>query len=181
MPSTADYSNYGFTWFDWVAEIMKRQVTQDSLQQLSAWATTPQGTSGSPATPADPWADEAFQTNKVDTTLLTNRLDDLQIERPDASPVENLGESMFAGLDTIEDILPSFSGADPTLTIVPAFQFGAASSPAFQGRFVLDYGVQQVFAAVMEWIWYLLGAVGLIFIIRQEWNFWSTLGGSASD
>lgn len=91
-------------------------------------------------------------------------------------------------VDDIQNLLPSWDPqGSPNMVVIPEMTIGGIHVPMGQADF-LSFGnrdsnssIVPIIQAFCRWAWHLVCLVGLFLIVRAEFNFWSTLGGSASD
>ena len=106
----------------------------------------------------------------------TNAVENLVLPDPD------LGDntSVLDVLDTkaVQDVLPSLTGGDTKLVILGT-QGSKGPVPYVEADLALPPNVQRTMHAVAVWLWRLLFALGVWRIVRDEYAYWSTLGGSA--
>lgn len=104
----------------------------------------------------------------------------------DGNPFETFEENL-------ERLVPSFGRGSPNMVVIPEMTIGGIHVPIGQADFLsLSTGgvrsspypippLQSFIIGFCSWIWRLCCFVGIFCIVKQEWNYWSTLGGSASD
>lgn len=97
-------------------------------------------------------------------------------------PDPDLGDntSILDVLDTssVEGVLPSLTGADTKLAVLGT-KGSNGSVPYVEADLALPPGVQRTMHGVAVWLWRLLFALGVWHIVRDEYSYWTTLGGSA--
>lgn len=87
------------------------------------------------------------------------------------------------------DLVPSFNEGRPNLVVIPEMTIGGVHVPIGQADFLSrtpsrtgdDISSFLTFvSSLCRWAWRLMCFVGLFYLVKQEWDYWSTLGGSAS-
>lgn len=117
----------------------------------------------------------------IDTgdTTNTNVLDELSLSRADTDAISGLTDYIDA--DDVGDMFGELDVTpDPQLRIFPGGQYGDVTVDAVYADFTLPDNVATMITTVARWLWHILVMVSLFVIVRQEFDYWSTLGGSAS-
>lgn len=152
-----------WTFEDWLAEYLKSNMV---LTSVSSFSNLVSDASSSGAT-------------MEDENVETNALDELTIEQADTdaigdltSVVDSMGvEDAFSGVHV--------SSANPVLRIFDGGQYGSVRVAPVDADFSLPQSVANLMKSISKWLWRLLCVVSIFCIVRQEFDFWSTLGGSA--
>lgn len=123
-------------------------------------------------------------TSEEDPEISTNCPPDLEIQLPTAPNTD-----IFSGpLETLQSKLPVGFEGDPRILVIPEFTFGSSHSAAAYGD-LLPYGsggtgatgFVRVIQKFCKWVWAILAFLCCFGIVRTEYNFWTTLGGSANE
>lgn len=124
----------------------------------------------------EPESDALEYVEDTSDTPATNAVADLVLPDPD------LGDntSVLDVLDTsaVDGVLPSLTGGDPTLVVLGT-KGSNGSVPYVEADLSLPPNVQRTMHGVAVWLWRLLFALGVWHIVRDEYAYWTTLGGSA--
>lgn len=155
-----------FTFEDFLADYLKSNLV---LTSVSSYSNLLSDASSTGATMSDD-----------DETVETNELDVLSIHKADTSAigdltsvVDSMGiEDAFSGVHV--------SSANPVLRIFDGGQYGSVRVAPVDADFSLPPSVANLMKSISKWLWRLLCVVSIFCIVRQEFDFWSTLGGSAS-
>lgn len=100
-------------------------------------------------------------------------LDKLKIEQPEISGIDKL----TSAIDPADfDVAPSFTGADPTIVLL------RSGTAGLQGDVVLDFTlpttVERGISVFAVWLWRILFVCSVWYLVKEEFGYWSTLGGS---
>lgn len=106
----------------------------------------------------------------------TNAVSDLVLPDPDLG--DNTAVLDVLDTSAVEGVLPSLTGGDPTLVILGA-QGSKGAVPYVEADLSLPPAVQRTMHGVAVWLWRLLFALGVWRIVREEYAYWTTLGGAA--
>lgn len=117
----------------------------------------------------------------TDDEIRTNALEELTITPGDAGDLQPVLDI----LDPQElDVLPSLSGSDPVVTVFGSSGSSRSDSGPALPELRLDFSLPPAFKtfihAVCVWLWRLLWFLAMWRLVRTEFDFWSTLGGSAT-
>lgn len=165
-----NWAGQGMTWYDWQADAMKSNLVLVTSYGMTTG--TNHLVSVSQSTGAETIIDDGDTTN-------TNVLDELTLSRADTDAISGLTDfidadevgDMFGGLDVTPD---------PQLRIFPGGTYGDVTVAAVYADFSLPENVATMISTAARWLWRILVMVSLFCIVRQEFDYWSTLGGSAS-
>lgn len=164
-----------FNWYWWMAEAQRRQLAAASntawnVQQLGAAIMSSNvlqssGWTGTDTSNASDWSDAVNDYESMQA------LPDPEDDPGQASPPD------------IEEAVPELEweleGASPQE--IALFQFSALNRE-YTGTLAVDFTGRHwtVIRLVCSFCWSVLFATGMFMIVRNEWNFWTTLGGSAT-
>lgn len=160
--SSADKVRRGYTWFDWVTDMMRSNaVVRDSLAAYASQAEAEQY-----LTSLDESTAEEFATNAPP------QVDEFEIEMPPGLDGFQTVSGPFE--DFISDLTPSLTGADSEITVLPAFTIGGISTQAY--KFDFNNSIVPYCRAVMSFLWAVLCGAMMFRLLSGEWAYYCSLG-----
>ena len=132
---------------------------------------------------AEVTSDPQYTEYLADESVNTNAPPELELEKPNAPAINPFSDAA----DVVLQSLPNSNGGTPVITVIPEMNIGGIHVAEGRGYLAASHGTDSTTAfytalrSFMGWFWKLLGFLGVFFIIKHEYNFWVTLGGSASE
>jgi hypothetical protein len=163
-----------YTWFDWVADAFRSNWVLQGFVDTNALVTQAENDGVINV------VDDAVSTNAVvSATDKTNQLENAITE---SFSGENVSMNALDGFvdDDFAGLLPSLTSGDPTLMIFEGATYGAVTVPQVVASVALPNSVVVPLHAFAVALWRIMAFVALWVIAKHEWDYWSTLGGSAT-
>lgn len=166
-------STQPYTWFDWMADATRSNWTAQA--SMYGYVSTN-------VTSSDLQSFAATDPTTSDSLPSTNSLSDLNLSLGylDGNPFEEFQ-------DSVDSLLPSLENSgSANLVVIPEMTIGGIHVPIGQSDFLADSDINtrrltDFVRVLMLWAWRLLTLIGIFYIVRSEWGYWSTLGGSSND
>lgn len=164
----------GYTWFDWISDAFKSNLVLTSTPGTNALLAAVERTGATEMV----YGDTASTTNAA--PVVTNQLEQLEINQLDIDDASSIVDDVVGAIP-VETIIPTdYTGGDPHVRIFGGATYGSITVDPVDANFELPPTVRNALHAAARFLWRVLFLVAVWGIVRSEFDFWSTLGGSAT-